>query len=877
MRVRPDLSPEDIQKLMSTVSKVNNSDCSSHHPAGEDEGGIKARMPTEQELRDYMSQCQEELVSLERMEGAEDDEEEEEVARRNKSAAQYFYRQHYLSIIQEEGEESELNTPASSRPASMARAASPNFLKVPLRHVFKASSREDHHQGRRKRDSSDSQLSVDSMASVNSILSAEEEEATSEDATSSGVHSFPGVKRESKSLSQILENVPPPPPPPPPPTSTITQSPPPSTNSEDCCYPASSSFSSEKEGKETTTEDAESTTTTTTDATSHRYVVTVPPPMTPVWIRQSPSSSQQPPPALTTLCDDDGKRSDGSGTIGVLSPPPPQPVVPTSCLPPLESSTTSASEATMADSRCSSVNEAVRDLPRDEDSMPDIVMDVTKNVGETPGEEGEVNKRKIVESQKKDKSSAGGNNAFATIKKKIKSSRVGRGQNLKNLNVKAPNANDVMQQPPPPPSKVSQFFKSLGRRRSSDENGATKPPGSSRRSSLASLTDKLVERMSSSSRLSNHDGDQPASSGNDAATGPAATIPNTMRQGKDASKGKKTDKEKARPDSSHGERRNQRQPKEIIKLTDTSPPPQPMPEPPPYRLQVRDEGSEESGSPAEFSEGRSDHRQPTTLETETAAFDEEVRSAHDNPRRRSELRAKSVSKKLGVKVLPAEANGLKAIGTAVKSEEKKEESAEKGGRGDTVEDIIAECEDYVSMAEEDEEGEKEEENKRGDGANRPYPIQKSPPRKTPPPTLPKPTLLPWTLRSLNGMAPPHPQVRHRQQQHQTYQQPLRQHQYQQRQQLNGNSNHPKTSPSQQEKGYGQPQQGWQRDRSMDPERSTERPGGASLLRGSFYENKDNSPLPDQHPTTIEDLGTHIEIFPANNKVEVRCSTYPTTK
>ena len=87
-----------------------------------------------------------------------------------KSANQYFYRHHYLSIIQEEEENSDVGTPcssrASSRPGSIYGYKSLNAFNKSKESTPDSPKRSP----KRKTDSIGSELSMDS---VNSILSDE--------------------------------------------------------------------------------------------------------------------------------------------------------------------------------------------------------------------------------------------------------------------------------------------------------------------------------------------------------------------------------------------------------------------------------------------------------------------------------------------------------------------------------------------------------------------------------------------------------------------------------------------------------------------------------------------------------------------------------
>lgn len=542
--VRSDLSPEQIQTLMSAVSKMNGG--GSGGGQRETSPNTFSQEPSEEELRRFV-----EYMDQEVLEGG-GEMEEEEVAKRNKSASQYYYRQHYLSIIQEEGEESEANTPASSRPVSAAPgSSSPSLQKASLRRMLKdlrekgELKEEDFQQqqqqypvtqghsaaNKRKRDSSDSQLSVDSALSVNSILSGVEENpascattassaSTAEDGgSSSGTggdlrhhHRHGGkVRRESsKSLSEILENVPPPP-------SHIR-------DPLEVTPTTATKASQEQKAVERPFPSPPQHAKPSAPPPSIYLSPSSPPQMTPVWVRQSPSSMQQQqrPPSS-------GNNSTSSNPFLLADDTPPPPP---SCPPP-DSST---SEATIADSRCSSVNEAVKDLPRDDQdpSMPDVIADATK----TKKTSYKANKQQYLAAAKRsappttahkappsNANTGGGTSAsgfpFSGMRERFRSA-MGRSISLDSPDAASGSAvsssqveeKETAAEPPPPPSKVTRFFRSLSRKGSTEEDPA-RPR--SRRSSLASLTDRIVEKITPSSP-SSPSASSPASKDKDEAT-----------------------------------------------------------------------------------------------------------------------------------------------------------------------------------------------------------------------------------------------------------------------------------------------------------------------------------------------------------------------
>jgi len=148
----------------------------------------------------------------------EDGENGDQKARNNKSANQYFYRHHYLSIIQEEEEKSDIDTPcssrASSRPGSIYGYKSLNAFNAAAAARGSKESTPDSpkRSPKRKTDSIGSELSVDS---VNSILSDEGSCKTysslSTARRSRDFDDFQINREESSAKKLLLENVPPPP------------------------------------------------------------------------------------------------------------------------------------------------------------------------------------------------------------------------------------------------------------------------------------------------------------------------------------------------------------------------------------------------------------------------------------------------------------------------------------------------------------------------------------------------------------------------------------------------------------------------------------------------------------------------------------------
>ena len=256
-RVRPDLSPEKIQELMSVLHNMRSQQLEGQNgpEAAFVDGSnppVPMPVPDEQEMKefldyvgngvineDYLRQLQEQQAQ----DLMDQDEELSEEQKRSKTANHYFYRHHYLSIIQEEEEHSENPTPSSSRASS--RPGSIYGMTPGMARAFRefqnsgsnggavgtGSSEENspekrspvihRNSARVKTDSMISEVSVDSLASVNSILSQESSSRSRLSGNSTGSTLTEGEIQElqkalmnreaSQSLTHLLENVPPPP------------------------------------------------------------------------------------------------------------------------------------------------------------------------------------------------------------------------------------------------------------------------------------------------------------------------------------------------------------------------------------------------------------------------------------------------------------------------------------------------------------------------------------------------------------------------------------------------------------------------------------------------------------------------------------------
>jgi len=240
---REDLTPAQIQQLMSVIAGME-----SIKKAGGEDGKIPTSSgsppPTDEEIQQFIEYVGMGVINNDRLEYEErrrKDQEEEnqpEPPKRNKQASQYFWRRHYLSIIQEDDEEHNEQTPGSSRSVSRANSRPGSTYENNFNRLSKVlgamsplameqrvllDTSEKVEAIRDIRASWGSEMSVDSLTSVNSILS-EEGSITSNGSFVSdscptelyqNVTSFDQVKdtcqkRASQSLSCLLDSVHPP-------------------------------------------------------------------------------------------------------------------------------------------------------------------------------------------------------------------------------------------------------------------------------------------------------------------------------------------------------------------------------------------------------------------------------------------------------------------------------------------------------------------------------------------------------------------------------------------------------------------------------------------------------------------------------------------
>jgi len=240
---REDLSPAQIQQLMSVIAGMESIKKASGHE-GNSENGSGSPPPTDEEIQQFIEYVGMGVINNDRIEYEErrrkgqEEETQPEPPKRNKQASQYFWRRHYLSIIQEDDEEHNEQTPGSSRSVSRANsrpgstyennfnrlsrvlgAMSPLAIeqRVPLETTDKVDGVKD------MRASWGSEMSVDSLTSVNSILSEEGSITSNSSFISDSLPTDPhpsalaseksadiGQKRASQSLSCLLDSVHPP-------------------------------------------------------------------------------------------------------------------------------------------------------------------------------------------------------------------------------------------------------------------------------------------------------------------------------------------------------------------------------------------------------------------------------------------------------------------------------------------------------------------------------------------------------------------------------------------------------------------------------------------------------------------------------------------
>ena len=161
---RGELTAAQMEHLMTVIAGMESVKGASSGPGG------GSPPPTDEEIRQFIDYMGQGVVNQERLD-FEANREQPEPPKRSKTAQQYFWRRHYLSIIQEEEEHYE-QTPGSSRPSSRPCSTYENSLASRLSRLGALSPLA---QGKEfdTRGSWGSEMSVDSVTSINSILSEE--------------------------------------------------------------------------------------------------------------------------------------------------------------------------------------------------------------------------------------------------------------------------------------------------------------------------------------------------------------------------------------------------------------------------------------------------------------------------------------------------------------------------------------------------------------------------------------------------------------------------------------------------------------------------------------------------------------------------------
>ena len=203
------LTAGQIHQLMSVIAGMD---------VVKEAGSGASPPPTDEEIQQFLDYVGMGVVNDQRVEYEEEKQNAPEPPRRNKQACQYFWRRHYLSIIQEDEEEHNDATPGSSRTASRPGSTYENNISR-LSRVMGALSPLAYPEentdafSKEVRSSWGSEISMDSVTSVNSILS-EEGSVTSQASFLSEENNKD--KRERRAvravcdLSSLLESVHPP-------------------------------------------------------------------------------------------------------------------------------------------------------------------------------------------------------------------------------------------------------------------------------------------------------------------------------------------------------------------------------------------------------------------------------------------------------------------------------------------------------------------------------------------------------------------------------------------------------------------------------------------------------------------------------------------
>ena len=207
---RHNLTPGQIHQLMTVIAGMDSV---------KEAGSEASPPPTDEEIQHFLDYVGMGVVNDQRVEYEEEKQNIPEPPRRNKQACQYFWRRHYLSIIQEDEEEHN-DTPGSSRTTSRPGSTYENNISR-LSRVMGALSplacQEEKPEAicKEVRSSWGSEISMESMTSVNSILSEEgsvtsQASFVSDEAVSIENNKDKRERRALENLSSLLESVHPP-------------------------------------------------------------------------------------------------------------------------------------------------------------------------------------------------------------------------------------------------------------------------------------------------------------------------------------------------------------------------------------------------------------------------------------------------------------------------------------------------------------------------------------------------------------------------------------------------------------------------------------------------------------------------------------------
>ena len=199
---RGELTAAQMEHLMTVIAGME-----SVKGASAGQGGGGSPPPTDEEIRQFIDYMGQGVVNQERLD-FEASREQPEPPKRSKTAQQYFWRRHYLSIIQEEEEHYE-QTPGSSRPSSRPCSTYENSLASRLSRLGALSPLAQGKESE-PRGSWGSEMSVDSVTSINSILSEEGSITSAGSFQSEAVDQADNGRLAPPGLSCLLELVQPP-------------------------------------------------------------------------------------------------------------------------------------------------------------------------------------------------------------------------------------------------------------------------------------------------------------------------------------------------------------------------------------------------------------------------------------------------------------------------------------------------------------------------------------------------------------------------------------------------------------------------------------------------------------------------------------------